>query len=77
MDDSGSGQDLDTHKPYTWLQTMAAVMAAFFGVRSSKNARRDAAQGKASHYIIAGFILTALFVLSLVVLVNLLIKYHA
>ncbi|MEM7210034.1 MAG: DUF2970 domain-containing protein [Pseudomonadota bacterium] len=40
-----------------------SVLAAGFGVQSRANRERDFTRGKASHFIIAGLIGTALFVL--------------
>lgn len=45
------------------FQVIGSVLAAFFGVQSNKNRERDFKHGKASHFIIAGLLMTALFVL--------------
>lgn len=45
------------------FQVIGSVWAAFFGVQSSKNRERDFKHGKASHFIIAGLLMTAVFVL--------------
>lgn len=52
-------------------QIIGSVLAAAFGVQSSANRERDFKQGRAQHFIIAGIIFTALFVVTLVTLVNL------
>ena len=39
-----------------------SVMASFFGVQSDKNRRRDFQQGKASHFIVVGIVMTVLFI---------------
>lgn len=52
-------------------QIIASVLAAAFGVQSSSNRERDFKQGKAQHFIIAGILFTALFVGTLIVVVNL------
>lgn len=59
----------------TLMQTVGSVLAAFFGVQSSRNRHRDFTRGKAGHFIIIGGLMTVLFVVSLVVLVNLLIRF--
>jgi hypothetical protein len=43
---------------------LASVVAAVFGVQSSKNRERDFTRGKPIHYIIVGLIVTLVFVLS-------------
>ena len=48
--------------PSFW-QTIKSVFAAFFGVQSDKNRERDFRQGKPAHFIIAGLLLTLLFIL--------------
>ena len=49
----------------TLLQTLLSVLAAFFGVQSSKARERDFSKGKPVHYIIIGLIVVILFVLSI------------
>ncbi len=52
-------------------QTIGSVLAAAFGVQSSKNRERDFKHGSAMHFIIGGVVFTALFVLTIVVVVKL------
>lgn len=52
-------------------QIIGSVLAAAFGVQSSANRERDFKQGRAQHFIIAGIIFTALFVATLITVVNL------
>lgn len=54
-------------------ETLKSVGAAFFGVQSDKNRKRDFTQGKFSHFVIAGVLAVVLFITSLVVIVNLVI----
>lgn len=56
-------------------QTIASVLAAAFGVQSSANRQRDFKHGKARNFIIAGAVFTALFVLSLVLVVRLVLRH--
>ena len=49
---------------------MSSVLAAAFGVQSSKNRERDFKQGKARHFIIGGIIFTLLFMLSVYTVVQ-------
>jgi hypothetical protein len=51
------------------LEVIWSALAAAFGVQSSKNRQRDFAHGKPMHFIAAGIILTALFVLGIASLV--------
>lgn len=44
------------------LQVIGSVLAAAFGVQSSKNRERDFKQGKFRNFIAAGIIFTALFI---------------
>lgn len=53
-----------------FLTTMKSVVAAFFGVQSDDNRKRDFSQGKFLHFAIAGIITVIFFVLSLVLIVN-------
>ncbi|GAA0822924.1 DUF2970 domain-containing protein [Colwellia asteriadis] len=52
-------------------QIFKSVFAAFFGVQSNSNREKDFTQGKLSHFIIAGVILTIAFIASLVLIVQL------
>jgi hypothetical protein len=61
-------------KPPTLWQVIHSVLAAFFGVQSEANRRRDFTRGKPSQYIIVGLIATALFVLVMIGIVKLVLK---
>lgn len=52
-------------------QTAASVAAAFFGVQSSANRKRDFTRGNPVHFIVIGVLATALFVGALVLAVRL------
>ncbi len=41
------------------MEVIRSVAAAFFGVQSSRQRRRDFTYGQAWHYILAGMVLTA------------------
>ena len=51
-----------------------STLAAAIGVQSRRNQARDFSQGKVIHYVVAGVIFTALFVLSLVFLVRMVLS---
>jgi hypothetical protein len=44
------------------LQVVGSVLAAAFGVQSSRNRERDFKQGSFGSFIVAGIVFTALFV---------------
>jgi len=52
------------------LAVIGSVLAAGFGVQSSKNQERDFAQGKARNFIIGGVVFTVLFVLTVYLVVS-------
>ena len=54
----------------TLMQTITAVAWSFFGVRRSADLERDAQRLKPAQLIVAGLVGAAIFVLSLVLLVN-------
>ncbi|MEM8662061.1 MAG: DUF2970 domain-containing protein [Pseudomonadota bacterium] len=47
------------------FQICGSVLAAFFGVQSSKNRERDFRAGRPMHFILMGFAMTGLLFLSL------------
>ncbi|HYW93378.1 MAG TPA: DUF2970 domain-containing protein [Gammaproteobacteria bacterium] len=53
-----------------------SVLAAFFGVQSEKNYRRDTTRGRPIHYIVIGLFATVVFVLSLWGLVQLILHLN-
>lgn len=63
-------QDKDD-KPLTLREMLQSVLAAAFGVQSGKNRTRDFSRGKPSHFILLGIVFTALFALTLLALVKL------
>lgn len=52
------------------LQVIGSVMAAGFGVQSSKNRERDFKQGNLKVYVITGLIFTALFIFTIYTIVS-------
>lgn len=55
-------------------QMFGSVMAAAFGVQSSKNRQRDFNRGKPIHFIIIGIVFTVAFVLLVVTVVRLVLS---
>ncbi len=56
------------------LQVLQSTFAAALGVQSSKNRQRDFAEGRASQFIVAGIVFTALFVGVMVLIVRLVLS---
>lgn len=54
----------------TVIQVFKSVLAAFAGVQSKQNREVDFTEGKVSHYIVAGIIVTAAFILMLIWVVS-------
>lgn len=61
-------------RPPTFWQTVGSVLAAFFGVQSSRARQRDFTRGKPWHYVVMGLVATVVFVLALVGLVRLVLS---
>lgn len=64
-------QNEDNDKPLSFREMLQSVVAAAFGVQSGKNRARDFSRGKPSHFIALGLMFTALFVIALFALVQL------
>jgi hypothetical protein len=64
-----------TPPPPTFWQMLQSVLAAAFGVQSSKNRARDFSQGKPSHFIVLGLLVTLCFVLSVFAVVKLVLHF--
>ena len=64
-------QNDDNDKPLSFREMLQSVLAAAFGVQRGKNRARDFSRGKPSHYIALGLMYTALFVVVLFALVQL------
>lgn len=60
--------------PSLW-QVVQSVAAAFFGVQSERNRQRDFTRGKPSQFIIIGLLATALFVLVMILIVKLILRF--
>ncbi len=50
-------------KQPNFFQVVLSVLASFFGVQSHKNRERDFTHGKPEHYIVAGLLMTVVFIL--------------
>lgn len=58
-------------------ETVGSVLAAAFGVQSSRNRQRDFKHGKARTFITAGILFTATLVLTLYLLVRIVLSAAA
>ena len=67
-----SDSDID-QKPSFW-QIVVSTIAAAFGVQSDKNRQRDFKHGSVMPYIVAGVIFTVAFVLTVVLVVQLVLS---
>ena len=47
-----------------WVKAVVSVLAAFLGVQSEANRRRDLTQGRFSVFVIAGIVSIAVFLLT-------------
>ncbi len=56
-------------------QVVVSVLAAMFGVQSRSNQERDFGSGRPAPYIVAGVVMTAAFVLVIVGLVQLVLRF--
>ena len=63
--------------PHGLWDTIKSVAASFFGVQSSKNRERDFKHGKAAHFIIVGLVATAVFIVTIVLVVRLVLQNAA
>lgn len=60
----------ESRNPISTRAVIGSVLAAAFGVQSSRNRERDFSQGSYRHFVIAGIVFTVLFVLTLVAVVR-------
>jgi len=58
-----------------FLQLVGSVLAAGFGVQSSKNRERDFKQGRFGAFVIAGIVFTVLFVASVYLVVSTVLEH--
>lgn len=54
----------------SFLQVLASVIASFIGVQSAENRQRDFEHGKAMHFVWVGVLMTGVFCVTIIVLVN-------
>jgi len=54
----------------TITQVIKSVLAAFIGVQSEANRKKDFENGSLSTYVIAGIIFTVLFIVAIIIVVS-------
>jgi hypothetical protein len=70
VSDAGSDVKQAVQRRGSFLQTASAVMWSFFGVRRGADHERDMTRLNPVHVVIAGLVAAAVFVLSLVLLIQ-------
>ena len=66
--------DKEEQAPLTFWQVLASTLAAAFGVQSSANRKRDFTRGTAKQFILMGIAFTAVFVLIMIGIVQLILS---
>ena len=74
-DDLAPSREVDNDQPLTLRQMLGSAISAMIGVQSKQKRERDFARGKASHFIIVGVVLTAIFVLTMAGVVSLVLSF--
>ncbi len=67
----GEAEPQRPRESLTVWQVIGSTIAAALGVQSSRNRERDFTRGRAWHFIVAGIIFTVLFVVTIILIVNL------
>jgi CHASE2 domain-containing sensor protein len=65
----------DPGKKPSLLQVVWSVAASFFGVQSARARVRDFKHGRAGVFIAVGLVMTALFVVTVILIVKLVLKH--
>ena len=73
--DVAPSQEVDNDQPLTLRHLFGSAISAMIGVQSKEKRERDFSRGKASHFIIVGVVLTAIFVLSMAGVVSLVLSF--
>jgi hypothetical protein len=71
---SKSPPAIDEEKPapdITILQVVGSILASFYGVQSAKSRKRDFQHGKAKTFIVVGILMTAVWYLTIYLVVTL------
>lgn len=60
-----------------WWRVIKSVLSSFMGVQSEANRKQDFEQGRPLHYVLVGLIAAALFILTLVLIVKLILYFSS
>jgi uncharacterized membrane protein len=63
-------EEREEHKTPGIFNVLLSVLAAMIGIQNDKNRERDFEKGRASNYIVVGIIVVAIFVFTLISIVN-------
>jgi uncharacterized membrane protein YidH (DUF202 family) len=74
MNEEPSKDAAKDERPLTIWQIASSTAAAAFGVQNRANRERDFNRGKPLHFIIAGIVFTAVFVLIVVSVVQFILR---
>ncbi len=66
----------DDDKPLTVFQMLGSVLAAFIGIQSEENRERDFRKMKPHHVLIAGLLLVAIFMGTVITIVSSILATH-
>lgn len=58
-----------------WLSVIKSALSAAFGVQKRAKQEKDFREGRPADFIIAGVVGTVLFVITLVILVNIVLRF--
>ncbi len=64
----------DKNKRLAIIEIVQSTLAAAFGVQSSRKRERDFREGRASHFLIAGFLFTVLLIGLLLTVVHFIVR---
>ena len=64
-----------SNKPGIW-HVVLSTLAAAFGVQNNRNREQDFAHGNMVIYIVTGVLFTVFFVVTVIVIVNLILSTH-
>lgn len=73
-EDAQDAREREARRSLSLWEMITTTLWAVLGVQSSRNRERDFTRGKATHFIVAGILFTAAFVVLMILLVNLILS---
>jgi len=64
----------DSNEGISFLQLVSSTLYAALGIQKHSNTKRDFAKGKPGQFVMAGILFTAIFVVVVIVVVNLVLS---